>query len=146
MFSSEFLVFALFLVFIGGMLLLDLGVLSKKSHIVSFKEAATWSTIWILLALSFYVLLRFKGELIHGIHDFTQLQETVERYSSNLQLNPTDFEGSLQIYRDNISLEFITGYLVEYALSVDNIFVIIVIFTSFGVRKKYYKQVLFWGI
>jgi tellurite resistance protein TerC len=45
-----------------------------------------------------------------------------------------------------MSLEFITGYLLEYALSVDNIFVIILIFSSFGVRPKYFKKVLFWGV
>ncbi len=144
--SSEFLFFAVFLLFIVGMLLLDLGVFSKRSHVVSFKEAAAWSAVWVMLALIFYFIVRFNGHLIHGITDFAGLQEVVSRYATNVQLVPGDYEESLRIYLNNASLEFITGYLVEYALSVDNIFVIIVIFNSFGVREKYYKKVLFWGI
>jgi tellurite resistance protein TerC len=53
---------------------------------------------------------------------------------------------SLELYRSNLALEFITGYLIEYALSVDNIFVIVLVFTAFSVREKYYHRVLFWGI
>jgi len=61
-------------------------------------------------------------------------------------LNPADFAGGLDLYRSNIALEFITGYVVEYALSVDNIFVIVLIFTAFKVSPKHYHKVLFWGI
>jgi tellurite resistance protein TerC len=52
----------------------------------------------------------------------------------------------LSIFQDNLSLEFITGYLVEYSLSADNVFVFILIFNSFGVQKRYYKKILVWGI
>jgi tellurite resistance protein TerC len=52
----------------------------------------------------------------------------------------------LQLYRKNLSLEFISGYIVEYALSVDNIFVMVLIFTAFAVDEKHYHKVLFWGI
>ncbi len=146
MLSSEFIFFAIFLLFIVGMLLLDLGVFSKRSHIVSFKEAAGWSAVWVVFALIFYFIVKFNGHLIHGITDFGRLREVASRYAPHLQLVPGDFAQSLRIYLDNASLEFITGYLVEYALSVDNIFVIIMIFSSFNVREKYYKKVLFWGI
>jgi tellurite resistance protein TerC len=50
------------------------------------------------------------------------------------------------LYKQNLALEFITGYVVEYALSVDNIFVMVLIFSAFGVNEKYYHRVLFWGI
>jgi len=61
-------------------------------------------------------------------------------------LIPGDLAGSLELYRKNLGLEFITGYVVEYALSVDNIFVMVLVFTAFGVSPRHYHKVLFWGI
>lgn len=144
--SNEILFFSAFLLFIAMMIFLDLGVFSKSNKPVSFREAATWSFVWVMCAVGFYFILDTRGDLIHGIHNMAVLQEKIRLYASHIQINPADFEQSLQLYRHNMSLEFFTGYLVEYALSVDNIFVIILIFTSFGVREKYYKKILFWGI
>lgn len=143
---NEILFFTLFIVFISAMLALDLGVFSKSNHIISFKEAAAWSAVWIMFALAFYAILDRHGDLIHGIENLDQLIAISNKYSPHVIIDPSHFEYSLQNYRDNMSLEFLTGYLIEYALSVDNIFVIILIFTSFGVREKYFKRVLFWGI
>lgn len=145
---NEIVFFSLFIFFVCGMLALDLGVFSKKDHVISFREAGIWSLVWISFALIFYVILKTHGDLIHGINDFDRLREIVYRYGDEHQIyiSKENFELSLQNYRDNQSIEFITGYLTEYALSVDNIFVIIMIFTSFSVRQKYYKKVLFWGI
>ena len=56
------------------------------------------------------------------------------------------FAASIEIYKKNLALEYVTGYVVEYALSVDNIFVMVLIFTSFGVPPKFYHRVLVWGI
>lgn len=128
------------------MIFLDLGVFSKDNHIVKFREAAIWSFIWILCATAFYLIVDTNGHLIHGIKNYEELAALHSKYADHVHLIPGDFAQSIQNYRDNMSLEFITGYLVEYALSVDNIFVLIVVFTSFGVREKYYKKVLFWGI
>lgn len=143
---NEIVFFSLFIVFIFGMLALDLGIFNRHSHSVSFKEAGTWSLIWVLLASAFYLLIDVHGDWIHGIENMEQLIALQKKYAPHVNFYDDNFEVSLQTYRDNMSLEFITGYLVEYALSVDNIFVIILIFTSFGVREKYYKKVLFWGI
>jgi tellurite resistance protein TerC len=146
MISNELLFFTAFLIFIVGMLMLDLGVFSKRNHIVSFREAAGWSAVWVMFALIFYLIIHTHGELVHGVKTYADLVSIQQKYAPHLVLIPGDFESSLQLYRSNMALEYITGYLVEYALSVDNIFVIIMIFTSFGVREKYYKKVLFWGI
>jgi tellurite resistance protein TerC len=143
---NEIIFFASFIAFILATLMLDLGVFSKKDHIVSFKEAGIWSAVWVVLALLFYLLINFHGDWIHGVDNYTELEAVQQKYAPHVNLVPGDFESSLQNYRDNMSLEFITGWLLEYALSVDNIFVIILIFSSFGVREKYYKKVLFWGI
>jgi tellurite resistance protein TerC len=143
---NEIIFFSLFILFVFGMLMLDLGVFSKKNHVISFKEAGAWSAVWIMFTLVFYMILDTHGDLIHGVQNYQDLEIIRNKYAKHVHLYPGDFEASLQSYRDNMSLEFITGYLVEYALSVDNIFVIILIFTTFGVKQKYYKKVLFWGI
>lgn len=148
MFSSEALFFSSFLVFILLMLALDLGVFSKSSHTISFREAVTWSVVWVSLALAFFVFLRYEGHLIHNPQTLNEIIERVDvEDRSVIALSPNkSFEENLQVYRNYISVEFITAYLIEYALSADNIFVIILIFSSFGLREEYYKKVLFWGV
>jgi tellurite resistance protein TerC len=144
--SNEIIFIASFAVFIVMMLAFDLGVFNKKDHIIKYKEALIMSLIWVCCALGFYVLISLHGEWIHGVTNMARLQEVTLAHKHNINLIPTDFVGSLEIYKNNLALEFITGYLIEYALSVDNIFVIVLIFTAFNVREKYYHRVLFWGI
>ncbi|MFI5337146.1 MAG: TerC family protein [Opitutales bacterium] len=98
-----------FLVFIGVMLALDLGIFNRRSHEVSVREALIWCAVWFGLALGFNLLV-------------------------SLRLGPQP------------ALEFFTGYLVELGLSVDNVFVFIVIFQYFRVEPRYQHRVLFWGI
>ncbi|HEU5162004.1 MAG TPA: TerC family protein [Thermoanaerobaculia bacterium] len=92
-----------------GLLALDLGVFSRKPHEVHFREALTWSVVWVGVALLFnaWVYTRFGAEK---------------------------------------GLEFLTGYLIEKALSVDNIFIFVVLFAAFAVPKMYQHRVLFWGV
>ncbi len=146
MLTNEILFFGGFTTFIILMLAFDLGVLNKRDHTIKFKEAAIMSLVWVSLALSFYVLISQKAEIIHGIDSYERLVEVTELNKHNITLIPNDFEHSLDVYRNNLALEFITGYLIEYALSVDNIFVIVLIFSAFSVRERYYHRVLFWGI
>ncbi len=143
---SELLFFGIFIAFIVGILLLDLGVFSKESHKVSFKEATLWTAAWVTLSLCFYVFILFKGHLIHGVETPEQLQHLVDHHKHAIQLSGSSFSENLTIYNNNLALEYITGYLIEYALSVDNVFVIILVFLAFGVKQMYYKKVLFWGI
>ncbi len=144
--SNEVMFISGFAVFIVLMLAFDLGVFNKKDHIIKYKEAAIMSLIWVCCALGFYVLVSLHGEWIHGVNSMERLQEVVLAHKHNITLVPNDYVASLEIYKNNLSLEFITGYLIEYALSVDNIFVIVLVFSAFGVREKYYHRVLFWGI
>ena len=146
MLTTEFIFFACFLIFIVGILLLDMLVIDKEAHEVSMKEAGAWTAVWITLALVFSVFLWFHGDLVHGITNFEQLQAVSAKYASHLKLDPNDFEGGLQMYRENMTISYITGYLIEKVLSVDNLFVMMMIFTSFGVSKKEYQRVLNWGI
>lgn len=144
--SNELIFITGFAIFIVLMLAFDLGVFNKKDHIIKYKEAAIMSLIWVCCALGFYVLISLHGEWIHGVYSMERLQEVVIAHKHNITVVPGDFAASLEIYKNNLSLEFITGYLIEYALSVDNIFVIVLVFSAFGVREKYYHRVLFWGI
>lgn len=104
------------------------------------------SGVWIVLALGFYVLILNYGNLLHNIDSMASLQDINARHLHHLKFNTANLPGSLALYRNNLGLEFITGYVVEYALSVDNIFVMVLVFTAFSVDKKHYHKVLLWGI
>lgn len=143
---SELLFIAGFVVFIFIMMALDLGLFGKSDKPVSMKQAAFMSAVWVSFALIFYVLILKFGHLLHHVDSYTALQEINTKNFHHLQLNPNDFAASLELYRKNLGLEFITGYVVEYALSVDNIFVMVLIFTAFAVNPRYYHKVLLWGI
>ena len=144
--SSELLFIGGFLVFIVLILALDLGLFSKKDHVISLKQAGIMSFIMVALALGFYFLLITEGQQLHGIDSYAKLQQIVKAHKHAITLVPGDFDASLKIYNQNLGIEFLTGYVIEYALSVDNIFVIVLIFSAFAVPEKYYHRVLFWGI
>lgn len=98
-----------FILFVFGMLALDLGIFQRKSHIISIRESLLWTAFWITLALLFNL----------GIYYFEGRQ---------------------------VALEFLAGYLIEKSLSVDNIFIFLLIFSYFKVPPIYQHKVLFWGI
>ncbi len=119
-----------FTAFVLILLSLDLGVFHRKAHAVSFKEATVWSIIWISLALVFnYLLYRF------ALWKFPQ----DERLMSLPDFNP-------ELAAWTVSLEFLTGYIVEKSLSVDNIFIFVLVFAYFAIPTKYQHRVLFFGI
>lgn len=99
----------LFNLFVLAMLALDLGVFQRKGHVVKFREAVTWSLVWIALAGIFAAIVFYW----HGRTE---------------------------------SLEFVTGYVIELSLSVDNLFIFLLIFRYFRVPPKDQHKVLFWGI
>ena len=144
--AGELIFFSFFIIFILGILFIDLGIFSKKSHVLSLREALAWCFVWVVLAMGFYIIIRTHGEWIHGIKSNEQLNAIMLKYAHPINLTGHTFQENLTIYNENLSLEYITGYLIEYALSVDNVFVMVLIFLSFNVAKKYYKRVLFWGI
>ena len=145
--SSEIIFMIGFLVLITIMLGIDLGVVNKKNHVLSFKEALIWTCVWIGMALLFYLLILFHADWIHGVDSMEKLEYLNAKHGHNLKLDAAaGLEANIQMYRKAMSLEYITGYLIEKALSVDNIFVMIMIFLSFKVEPKYYHKVLFWGI
>ncbi len=98
-----------FILFVLLMLALDLGVFHRKTHEVKFKEALTWSGVWISLALVFNLGIWWK-------------------------------------FGSTPAMQFLTGYLIEKSLSIDNIFVFVVIFSALKIPALYQHRVLFWGI
>ncbi|MCB9246224.1 MAG: TerC/Alx family metal homeostasis membrane protein [Flavobacteriales bacterium] len=143
---GESLFFIFFLIFVLFVLLLDLGLFSKDNHEVSFRESIGWTSVWIACAIGFYFFLRFKGEMIHGVESLEGLQQLIKRYQHAITVDGLTYDELLHQYRKTISIEYLTGYFIEYALSVDNIFVMLLIFEVFHVRERYYKRVLFWGV
>lgn len=107
--SNETILWIAFTLTLGIMFTLDLGVFNRKSHEISFREAAAWTCVWVALALAFNV-------------------------------------GILLEMGQEKALEFLAGYLIEQSLSVDNLFVFIMIFSYFHVKKAHEPKILKWGI
>ena len=129
------------------MLAMDLGVFHKKDHEIKIKEAAIWTAIWVLLAMLFGVLLLFRAEWVHDIRCLDDLYAYVKGTDLAYKILPTmSYTEALGVYRKEIFSQYLAGYFLEESLSIDNIFVMIMIFVSFGIDKKYYHRVLFWGI
>ena len=118
-----------FLVFIFILLALDLGVFHRKAHVVSVREALTWTCIWVTLALIF-------SGFVYAAYD---------RQWFGLGMMPDPVDGRIND-GGSAFLKFITGYVVEESLSVDNVFVIAMLFQYFAVPRVYQHRVLFWGI
>ncbi|MCC9019181.1 MULTISPECIES: TerC family protein [Flavobacterium] len=115
------MVWIFFLIAVALILALDLGVFNKNPHIISTKEASKWTLIWVTLSFLF-------SGVIYWL------------YTTDYIANPDNLKPAVA------SMKFITGYLIELSLSVDNIFVIAIIFASFKIPQKYQHRVLFWGI
>ena len=109
MFYEQPIFYVGFLIFVAFLLALDLGVLNRKAHAPSIKEAAWMSALWISIALLFGLGVYFL-------------------------IGPKQ------------GLEYFTGWLLEKALSVDNLFVFVLVFSFFNVPPKYHHRVLFWGV
>ena len=118
-----------FLLFVLLLLALDLGVLHRKAHIVSMKEALRMSAFWIALGVSFSIVVYFGYE-----------NHWLELGASTDAVDGTINDGQ------SATIKYLTGYVVEKSLSVDNIFVIAMLFAFFAVPAMYQHRVLFWGI
>ena len=116
MHASELIFFAGFIVFIIAILLVDMLVIDRKAHVVSIREAGTWTAVWIVLALLFGVFLWFHGDLIHGIHTYEDLQEVTRRYASHLNLTGHSLASGIDLSRHPLSLAYLTGYLIDKML------------------------------
>ena len=144
---TENLFLLIFIVVIAFLLFLDLGILHKKDHVVTFKESATWTAIWVTLSLLFFVFLRLQGDMVVDVHDKEQFVAQNQLYDHQVTYDDAlSWDENIKHYKRQLSLEYITGYLIELSLSIDNVFVMIMIFLSFGVAKQYYHRVLFYGI
>jgi|SRR5690606_14184220 len=115
------MVWTIFITAVLILLALDLGVFNRKAHVISYKEAAKWTAFWVSLSL-----------LFSGVIYWLYLNQHIE--------NPENYTAQAAFWK------YIQGYLLELSLSVDNIFVIAVIFRSFNIPSMYQHRVLFWGI
>jgi len=118
-----------FISFVLAMLALDLGVFHRHAHTVSMKEALLWSLVWVVLGLSFTVVIYFGYE-----HHWMGMGSTVDSVDGLVNDGAT------------AAVKYVTGYVLEKSLSVDNIFVIAMLFGFFAVPSIYQHRVLFWGV
>jgi tellurite resistance protein TerC len=122
------LIWAGFLALFLGLLILDLSVLHRESATLSVKQALFWTTVWITVAMSFTIV-------VYGLYEYRWLGFT-----------PGPGVGEAGDFGRDAVLQYITGYVLEWSLSVDNIFVIAVIFSYLKIPSHYQYRVLFWGI
>jgi len=125
--------YAIFLGIIIVLLALDLGVFHRKAHAPTFKEALRWTFVWVSVALAFNVLVY----VLYENHIFGLGTAVPVLGKPGEVMTVTGFDAAKT---------FLTGYLVEYSLSMDNVFVIAVIFTSLGIPERFHHRMLFWGI
>lgn len=145
--TSRILFFVIFMLFVTFMLALDLGVFHKKDHEIKIKEAAIWTGVWVSLAMLFGILLLFRAEWVHGISGMEDLLAYANKAGLQHLIQPSmEYSQALEAYRKEIFSQYLAGYFLEESLSIDNIFVMIMIFVSFGIEKQYYHRILFWGI
>jgi tellurite resistance protein TerC len=127
-----------FVTLICGLLALDLGVFHRKAHVVSTTEALKWSVFWVSLGLAFtgFIYVGYEGHWLG-------LGLSVDTMS-----DPVRDAGGPLVYNDGTgaAIKYVTGFLVEKSLAVDNIFVIAMIFAFFAVPARYQHRVLFWGV
>lgn len=126
-FADYWWFYAGFTAFVLGMLALDLGVFHRDAHVVGFKEALGWSIFWISLALLFG----------YGLYEYA-----LYKFPLDPRLAGLDHAALAK----QTGLEYLTGFVVEKSLSVDNIFVFVVVFSYFAIPPKYQHRVLFYGI
>jgi tellurite resistance protein TerC len=116
--EHPFWVWALFFSIVLVALFVDIGIVNRKAHVPSRRETVSWSIVWVSLALSFNVFVYWQVGNYYGDWDLALVQAKL----------------------------FLTGYLIELSLSVDNLFVFLLIFSFFKVPKQFQHRVLFWGI
>jgi tellurite resistance protein TerC len=127
-----------FIAFIVGILALDLGVFHRKAHVVKMREALGWSAVWISLGACFSGLIYLGYE-----RQWLGLGLTPDTMAT-----PSVTADGVTVYNDggSAAIKYLTGFVVEKSLAVDNIFVIAMIFGFFAVPAVYQHRVLFWGI
>jgi tellurite resistance protein TerC len=129
-FSEYIWLYGLFTAFVLLVLSIDLGIFHRHAHAVSFREASTWSAVWVALSLAI---------------NFSLHQYALWKFPQDPRLmSVPGFDPQRAAHQ--VALEFLTGYVVEYSLSVDNIFVFVVVFRYFGIPSRYQHRVLFFGI
>lgn len=121
----HYIVWGFFLFLVAALISLDLGVFHRKAKLISVREALAWTGIWVMVALAFNVFVYLLYE-----HNWLGWTEIASHHLSG----------------HDAAIQFFTGYLVEKSLSVDNIFVIAMIFAYFHVPGEQQHRVLFWGI
>jgi len=124
--SVHQIVYVVFGFILSVALVIDLGLLSKKNTTVTLKKALYQTFFWVALALLFFVFLLIEGHALSLENQSTALEQ--------------------QAASSQLALEFISAYLMEWSLSIDNIFVFIIIFNAFRVKPVYYSRVLLVGI
>jgi tellurite resistance protein TerC len=134
-----------FLGFVAFGLSMDLGYLGKGSNNVSPKQALWRTLAWITAGLLFSLVIYFFHHDVHGLDSVSDYRAFKAAYGSNFIVYD-DLEKCKSSFSSEAVISYITGYFVEYSLSVDNLFVMLLIFGSFGIGNADQKKILVWGV
>ena len=125
--------YGIFFAMIAVFLALDLGVFHRHAHVVSFREASMWTAVWVTTSFIFSVVVYF----LYANHVF----------ELGLDVPVLGKPGVLETVSGGEAIkQYLTGYIIELSLSLDNVFVIAVVFTSLRIPAPFQHRVLFWGI
>ncbi len=144
--SAKFIIILVFIVVIFSSLILDLGLFSKDKHQkLTMKQSIQRTLIWFALGLLSVLAVYFFHYRIYDITNIQDLQKYSTDFGTHFEIN-SNFEASLQNFRMATTTAYFSGYILEYALSVDNLFVMLLIFGTFKVSAQNEKRVLLWGV
>lgn len=115
--ETYWVAYCAFILFVFAMLAADLGLFNRKDHVFTFKESLGWSIVWVSLALVFNWGLYHYAVSLYGLE-----------------------------VGKKVGMEFLTGFVIEKALAVDNLFIFVVVFTFFGIPRQFQHRILFYGI
>lgn len=120
--NTHQIVYLVFGIVLSIALVFDLGLLSKKNKSITIRQALNQTLFWVGLAVAFFIFLWIEGPALAAD------------------------SGGEEVSKHQLPIEFLSAYLMEWSLSIDNIFVFILIFNAFGVKEVYYSRVLLLGI
>ncbi|MCL9981391.1 MAG: TerC/Alx family metal homeostasis membrane protein [Bacteroidia bacterium] len=144
--GESFITSLIFIVIILSALFLDLGLLSGESATKpTFKQSALRSAGWFGLGLLSVLGVYYFSPQLHAIHDFSGLQKYASVHGNSFTIT-NELKQSMHNFQTASALAYLSGFLLEYALSIDNLFVMLLILKSFKIEEKHERKILVWGV
>ncbi len=144
--SAKIIIILIFILVVVASLILDLGIFSKNKHeSLTVKQSIQRTALWFGLGLLSVLAVYIFHYQIYAIETIQDLQNYATKFHTKFEIS-SDFEHSLHNFRIATTTAYFSGYILEYALSIDNLFVMLLIFSTFKVSEYNEKRILLWGV